>query len=260
MVAPALFAGLLIAAFLAGGVDAMVGGGGLIQVPVLFSALPDARPATALATSKLAGLFGTASAAARYARAVRLPWAMLAPAIAAAFVASLAGAATVTWVSPALFRPLVPLMLAVVLVYTLMRKDLGAIHAPHALDRSRLVVGTLLVAVIGFYDGFFGPGAGSFLMVLFIRHYGFDFVHAAAAARVVNVATNATALAWFAWHGQVLWTLGLAMAVANVGGAQLGARLALRGGARFVRIVFAFVVALLIAKTGFDVIRDAGSG
>ena len=260
MVEPAIFAGLLGAAFLAGAVDAMVGGGGLIQVPALFSALPDTKPAVALATSKLAGLLGTASAASRYVRAVRLPWPTLGPAIVAAFAASLAGAAAVSHVSRAFFRPLVPIMLGVVLVYTLLRRDLGAVHAPHALDRSRLALGTLLVAAIGFYDGFFGPGTGSFLMLLFIRYYGFDFVHAAAAARVINVATNAMALAWFASHGQVLWPLGFAMAGANVGGSLVGARLALRGGAPFVRVMFAIVVALLIAKTGWDALRTPAAG
>ena len=255
MVTPILFAGLLVAAFLAGGVDAMVGGGGLIQVPALFSALTDARPATVLATSKLAGLLGTASAASRYVRSVRLPWPTLLPPIGAAFLASLGGAMTVSHVSPALFRPLVPVMLSIVLLYTLLRRNLGEVHAPHALDRRAHVIGTLVVAAIGFYDGFFGPGTGSFLMVLFIRYYGFDFVHAAAAARVVNVATNATALCWFTWHDPPLWPLGFAMAAANVAGAQVGARLALRGGVRLVRVAFVGVVALLILKTGWDVIR-----
>lgn len=255
MVTPVLFAGLLVAAFLAGGVDAMVGGGGLIQVPALFAALPDARPATVLATSKLGGLLGTASAATRYVSRVRLPWAMLVPAVGAAFLASLGGAITVSHVSPALFRPLVPVMLSIVLLYTLLRRDLGEVHAPLALDRRARVIGMLLIAAIGYYDGFFGPGTGSFLMVLFIRYYGFDFVHAAAAARVVNVATNATALCWFTWHDPPLWQLGLAMAAANIAGAQVGARLALRGGVRLLRLAFVGVVALLIVKTGWDVVR-----
>ena len=259
MVTPLLFATLLAAAFFAGGVDAMVGGGGLIQIPALFSALPDARPATVLATGKLAGLLGTASAASRYVRSVRLPWRTLVPAIGAALLASLGGAITVSHVSPALFRPLVPVMLTVVLLYALLRRNFGEVHAPHVLDRRAQLAGTLLVAAIGFYDGFFGPGTGSFLMLLFIRYYGFDFVHAAAAARVVNVATNATALCWFTWHDPPLWPLGLAMAVANAAGAQVGARAALRGGARLIRPVFVLVVAALIAKTGWDVLAPAAA-
>lgn len=253
----ALFASLLLAAFFAGAIDAIGGGGGLIQVPALFAALPGARPATVLATSKLAGFFGTMSAAGRYLRSVRMPWTTVAPAIAVAALASLGGAAAVTHVSPALFRPLVPVMLVVVLIYTILHKDLGAVHRPHPATWQRLVAGTLLVALVGFYDGFFGPGAGSFLMLLFVRWYGFDFLHAAAAARVVNVATGGTALAWFSAHGSVLWPLGIAMALANMLGAQIGARVALRRGTSFVRIVFAAVVALLIARTAWEILRDS---
>ena len=108
------------------------------------------------------------------------------------------------------------------------------------------------MATIGFYDGFFGPGTGTFLMLLFIRHYGFDFLNAAAAARLVNVATNAVALAWFGGHGSVLWPLGLAMALANIAGAQVGTRLALRRGVGFIRALFVTIVAALIAKTAWD--------
>ena len=245
------FAGLLGAAFLAGGIDAIVGGGGLIQLPALFSALPAAMPATLLGTSKLAGLAGTASATLRYARAVSIPWRRLAPAAAIAFAGSLAGAATVTHVSAAAFRPLVPLLLTVVLLYTLTQRDLGASHAPRTLDRAGAMTGAAIVAAIAFYDGFFGPGTGSFLMLLFIRLYGFDFLNAAAAARVLNAATNVAALAWFGSNGHVLWPIGLAMAAANVAGAQLGTRLALTRGTRFVRIVFIAVVATLILRTAW---------
>jgi uncharacterized membrane protein YfcA len=252
VLADPVFAGLLGAAFLAGGIDAIVGGGGLIQLPALFAALPTAAPATLLGTSKLAGLAGTASATLRYARAVRIPWRQLAPAVAIAFAGALAGAVTVTHVSPAAFRPLVPVLLTVVLGYTLLQRDLGTTHAPRAFDRRAVVSGALAVAGIAFYDGFFGPGTGSFLMLLFIRHYGFDFLHAAAAARLVNAATNVAALAWFGSRGHVLWPTGLAMAVANVAGAQLGARLALARGARFVRSVFVAVVTVLIARTAWS--------
>jgi uncharacterized membrane protein YfcA len=248
-------AAVVSAAFLAGLVDAMVGGGGLVQLPALLGALPTTPPPTLLGTSKLAGVFGTASAAWRYSTAVRIPWRFLAPACAVAFCASLAGAATVTHVPADLFRPLVPVMLTVVLVYTLIRKDLGAVHAPRTLDGAARLAGLATIAGIAFYDGFFGPGTGSFLMLLMIRLYGFDFVNAAASARVLNVATNASALAWFAGHGHILWAVGLAMAAANVAGSQVGTRLALTRGAGFVRGVFVTVVSALIAKTAWDAFR-----
>jgi len=246
-----VLAGLLGAAFLAGGIDAIVGGGGLIQLPALFSALPSTPPATLLGTSKLAGFAGTASATWRYAHAVRIPWRRLAPIAGIAFIGALAGAVAVTHVAAAAFRPLVPVLLTIVLLYTLTQRDLGATHAPRSLDRRGAATGAALVASIAFYDGFFGPGTGSFLMLLFIRHYGFDFLNAAAAARVLNAATNVAALAWFGSRGHVLWPTGLAMAAANVAGAQVGTRLALTRGTRFVRLVFIGVVATLIARTAW---------
>ena len=246
-----VLAGLLVAAFLAGGIDAIVGGGGLIQLPALFSALPGTPPATLLGTSKLAGFAGTASATLRYARAVTFPWRVLTPALGVAFASAVGGAIVVTQVSPAFFRPLVPVLLTAVLAYTLLRPDLGGEHRPRTLDRTSALGGLALVGAIGFYDGFFGPGTGSFLMLVFIRHYGFDFINAAAAARLVNVATNLAALAWFGARGHVLWPTGLAMAVANVAGAQVGTRLALTRGTGFVRGVFVTVVSALILKTGW---------
>lgn len=251
---------VLAAAFVAGGIDAIVGGGGLIQVPALFTALPSALPSTLLGTSKLAGLAGTASAAARYVRSVAVPWRTIVPAMALASLASLLGAAAVTHVSPRLFRPLVPVALLVVLGYTLAHRDLGRVHAPRMHGRRGAFGGLALIALIGGYDGFFGPGTGSFLMLLFVRHYGFDFLNAAAAARCVNVATNAMALAWFGAHGAVLWPLGIAMALANVAGAQLGARLALRRGAGFVRALFVVIVGALIAKTAWDACSQLARG
>ncbi len=253
-------AAVLGAAFLAGLVDSMVGGGGLVQLPTLLATFPTTPPPTLLGTSKLAGVFGTGSAAWRYSREVRIPWRLVGPACAFAFVASLAGAATVTHVPPDLFRPLVPVILAIVLVYTLVKKDFGSVHAPRPLTRGELATGFAIVVAIGFYDGFFGPGTGSFLMLLFIRLYGFDFINAAASARVLNVATNLSALAWFTGHGHVLWGVGLAMAAANVAGSQLGTRLALKRGAGFVRGVFVLVVGALIVKTAWDAARAWPSG
>ncbi len=243
---------ILIGAFLAGCIDAMVGGGGLIQLPVLFAAYPQEAPARLLGTSKLAGVFGTASAIVRFSRSVRIPWKLLTPGLAVAFAASLAGAVLATHVPPGVFRPLVPVMLTLVLAYTLARKDLGQVHIPRKLQGAHYIGAGILIAAIGCYDGFFGPGTGSFFMILFIRLFGFDFLNAAAAARVLNVATNIAALAWFGQHGNVIWTIGLAMAVCNVAGAQLGTRLAVRGGSRLMRLVFIVVVSILIAKTARD--------
>jgi uncharacterized protein len=246
---------VLIAAFMAGLIDAMVGGGGLIQLPALLAALPSTAPPTLLGTSKLAGVFGTGSAALRYARDVQIPWKVVLPGAGLAFAAALGGAATVSVVPPDLFRPLVPFMLTAVLAYTVARKDFGRSHAPRRLEGSRLALAIALIVAIGFYDGFFGPGTGSFLMILFIRLFGFDFLNASASARVLNVATNLAALSAFGAQGHVLVGLGLAMAACNVAGALLGARLALRHGSGLVRKVFIVLVSALIARTAYDAWR-----
>ncbi|HKU12948.1 MAG TPA: TSUP family transporter [Steroidobacteraceae bacterium] len=246
---------VLSAAFAAGLIDAMVGGGGLIQVPALFAVYPNVPPAALLGTSKFAGLFGTLSAVARYAQKVAIPWRALFPLALVALAMSVGGARLASIVAPDIFRPLVPVMLLAVLIYVLWRKDLGGEHAPRAFAGSHHVVGAALVAAIGLYDGFFGPGTGSLLIFVFVRCYGYDFLHAGAAARVVNVATNAAALSYFASHGLVLWYVGAAMAACNIAGAVVGARLALRGGSTFVRKAFIIIVSLLIMRTAWTALR-----
>jgi hypothetical protein len=240
------------AAFFAGFIDAIVGGGGLIQVPALFAAYPGSSPPVLLGTNKLGSICGTASALLRYLRVVRLPWRVLLPAAAVALAAAFAGASLVSAVSPALFRPLVPIMLTLVLVYVLGHKDLGARHAPIAFSRVRGYLALAAIGVIGMYDGFFGPGTGSFLMLLFIRLYGFDFLHASAGARSINVATNAGALLFFGLHGEIHWALGIALGLCNAAGSVLGAHTAIRHGSKFVRLVYIAVVMTLIAKTAVD--------
>jgi uncharacterized protein len=246
---------VLAAAFAAGLIDAMVGGGGLIQIPALFAVYPGVPPATLLGTSKFAGLFGTVSAVVRYSRKVVIPWRALLPLALVALLMSLGGARLASIVRPEVFRPLVPIMLLTVLIYVLWRKDLGGEHAPRAFAGSHHMIGAALIAAIGLYDGFFGPGAGSLLIFVFVRCYGFDFLHAGASARVINVATNAAALAYFASHGFVLWHVGAAMAACNIVGAIVGARLALRGGSGFVRQAFIVIVSLLVLRTAWTAIR-----
>ncbi len=241
-----------IAAGCAGFVDSMAGGGGLIQLPALLTAYPAEAPATLLGTNKLAGILGTTTAAVRYARAVRIDWTTVLPAITIALPCSLLGASLASVLSPATFRALVPMILATVLVYVLARRDLGANHAPRSLSRGQRTAAFAGVAAIATYDGFFGPGTGNFLMLLFVRVYGFDFLNAAASARWVNVATNAGALLYFGSHRRIEWGLALAIGGCNVLGSVLGAHTALRHGSRFVRLAFVVVVGALIAKTAWD--------
>lgn len=234
---------------LAGLVDAVVGGGGLIQVPMLFSAFPTAAPASLFGTNKLASVWGTAVAAQSYARRFPLAWHVAVPASMAALIFAFLGAWVVTIFPPALFRKALPFLLLLVAAYVLVRKDFGSVHQPMPEGRRKTLLAVAVGAAIGFYDGFFGPGTGSFLIFLFVRCFGFDFLRASAVAKVVNVACNLAALALFAGLGHVFWQLGLLMAVCNICGALMGTRLALRGGTVVVRKIFLLVVGALILKT-----------
>ncbi|HZF17183.1 MAG TPA: TSUP family transporter [Steroidobacteraceae bacterium] len=251
---PAELPWIIAASFGAGFVDSMVGGGGLIMVPALFAAFPRELPTVLLGTGKIASICGTVTAVARYSRSVAIAWRFLLPAAVLTFACSLAGAYTVTRVPVAGFRPLVPVLLSIVACYTFLHRDFGERHAPHVLTGARWWIATVLIAAIGFYEGFFGPGTGSFFMFMFVRVFGYDFLNAAASARLLNVAGNAAALVFFATRVELLWVCGLSMAVSNVAGSLVGTRLALRRGAAFVRVVFLLVVAALIAKTAWDAI------
>lgn len=241
-----------VAAFAAGMIDAVVGGGGLIQIPALFSLLPAAVPATLLGTSKLAGIWGTAAAAANFARRVNVQWGTAMPAAIAAFLLAFLGAYTVTRVPADFVRKLLPIVLILVAIYTFRKKDFGSRHAPVHSGWMEKSLAILVGGGIGFYDGFFGPGTGSFLIFLFVHFFGFDFLGASAAAKVVNVACNLAALLWFGYSGHLLWHIGLVMAICNVGGSLLGSRLAIRHGSRFVRKIFLFVVSVLILRTAYE--------
>jgi uncharacterized membrane protein YfcA len=246
------FAFLYVAAFFAGFVDAVVGGGGLIQLPALFSVFPNIAPATLLGTNKLSGFWGTGAAAISFARRVKIEWSAAVPAAVAAFVFAFAGAYTVTRIPPDFIRKMLPLILIAVAAYTLKRKDMGSTHAPLHKGAKERWLAIAVGGSVGFYDGFFGPGTGSFLVFLFVRVFGFDFLGASAVAKVVNVACNISALLWFWKSGHLLWQIGLAMAVCNVLGSLIGSRMAIKHGSGFVRKLFLAVVLLLILKTGYD--------
>lgn len=243
---------LALLAFLAGFIDAVVGGGGLIQLPALFGVLPQTAPAALLGTNKVAAVFGTATAAWRYATTIRVRWATALPAAVSAFVFSFVGAAAVSWLPAQVIRPVILVLLILVACYIFLRKDFGSIHAPRHEGRREHVYGALLGMVLGFYDGFFGPGTGSFLIFLFIRFFGFDFLAASAAAKVVNVATNVAAIAYFAPTGNVLWQIALPMAACNILGSVVGAHTAVRRGTGFVRVLFLVVLVVMITKLAMD--------
>jgi uncharacterized membrane protein YfcA len=243
---------LVLIAFTAGMIDAAVGGGGLVQVPGIFAVLPNHLAATLLGTNKFASIFGTGTASWRYARSVGIIWRLVLPAALTAFAFAFIGASVVSYIPKELFRPLVLGLLIFMLVYTVKRPDFGSLHRPTALDRQQLLIALGVGGAIGFYDGFFGPGTGSFLIFLFIRFFGFDFLRASAAAKIVNLATNLAALSFFIPHGNVLYHFAAPMAAANMAGAIVGSRLAMKGGTARIRKLFLCLVFILIVKLGWD--------
>ena len=260
-VTPAILAFLVVAAALAGWVDAVSGGGGLVQLPALLIGLPGAPPATVLGTNKLSSIVGTTAAAITYRRAAVTDVATAVPMAVAAFLGSAVGAVVATHLPGTFFRPLALVLLLVVGTWTLVRPALGEgqdlrwhgtdAHARHG------VAAVAMGATIGLYDGVFGPGTGTFLVFGLVVLLGYSFLNASAIAKIVNVSTNLAALIVFAAGGHVLWALGLTMGAANLAGGVVGARTAVRRGSGFVRVVFLVVVAALLVKLGIDIVRGA---
>jgi uncharacterized membrane protein YfcA len=251
---PGMFelAAAVLASFVAAIVNAIAGGGGLVSLPVMFAVFPTASPATLLGTSKAAMIWGTAWASFSYSRHVTLPWRTLVPAVICGLAGGAAGAWMLTLASPESIRRLLPFMLAAVLVYTLAHKELGSTHAPRHDPTREAFFASLISVAVGIYDGFFGPGTGSFFIFLFVRVLGFDFLHAVASAKVLNTATNLASVVYLAASGHVWWHMVVPMAVANVLGSMIGTRLALKHGSGLIRWIFLLVVAALILKSGYD--------
>jgi len=241
-----------LASLLAGFVDSIVGGGGLILVPALFATFPNTHPATLFGTNKGASIWGTGIATVQYSRRVTMPWHALLPAALAGFLASLTGAWLVTIVPPDFLRRVLPLVLLGVLAYTLAKKEMGRHHAPRFKGNIEILAACCIGALIGFYDGFFGPGTGSFFVFLLVRVLGYYFLHASASAKLFNTATNLSALILVALKGHVWWHFAVVMAIANVLGSLAGTHMAMKHGTGFVRGVFIVVVSALILKTGYD--------
>ncbi|WP_033338331.1 TSUP family transporter [Catenuloplanes japonicus] len=244
---------LLVAAAAAGWVDAVVGGGGLLLLPALMIAAPGVPLATALGTNKLAAIAGTATAAVTYARRTKIDWWVAGPAAACAVVLSGVGAVLAGSVPAGAYRPVVLGVLAGVALFVTFRPQMGVTALPEKRTRTRAaVVIAIAGGLIAFYDGMIGPGTGTFLVLAFTTVIGADFVHASAMAKMVNAGTNLGALIVFGAGGHVFWTLGAAMAVCNIVGAAFGARMALRRGSGFVRIVLLVVVLALLVKLSWD--------
>jgi uncharacterized membrane protein YfcA len=241
-------------AFVAGFVDAVVGGGGLIQLPLLLAVFPVAPVAVLFGTNKLASIAGTFTATVHYGRRIGITCAIAVPAALAALPGAAIGAAAVSFLPSSSVRPLVLVMLVLVGLYTGLRPDFGRFQN-HGLVRNSVRTASVLTGFgLGFYDGFFGPGTGSFLVFAFVRLFGLDMVQASASAKLVNLATNLAALSFFLSHQGVMWKIGLVMACTNVCGAQLGSHLTMKHGSGFVRWMLLGIVSVLVVKLSWDML------
>jgi uncharacterized membrane protein YfcA len=241
---------LLAASFFAGFIDSIAGGGGLIQLPALLIGLPKSETAEVLGTNKLSAVFGTTTAAALYRKQIKPdPKILLAMGV-PAFLGSAGGAVLASKIPTSSMRPMVLVLLIIVAVYTWFKPDLGKFENLRHLPKRRVQIAAIAGVVIGFYDGIFGPGTGSFLMLILVASLGYAFITASAIAKVVNVATNVGAIMVFGINGAVLWQIGIILGIANITGAIIGARLAIKGGSTLVRKVFLLVTVALIVKVG----------
>jgi uncharacterized membrane protein YfcA len=239
---------LCLSSVLAGFIDSVVGGGGLIQIPAMLILLPGMPVATILGTNKFSSCAGTTIAVQRYAREVTIDWFSILPAAVTAFIFSFLGSRTVTLLSTEFTRPIVLALLILVAIYVFWVKDLGLVHQPKHARKKATFLGILIGAGLGFYDGFFGPGTGSFLIFLFVGVFGFNFLAASASAKVINWATNMASIIYFGWSGHILYQYAVPMAACNIVGSLIGTRLAIAKGSQFVRIFFLIIVCALIIK------------
>ncbi len=251
-ISSATLALVLLAGLAAGFIDAVVGGGGLLQLPALLL-VPGITPVQALATNKLGSIFGTTTSSITYYRRIKPDLRTALPMAAIALAASFAGASVASLLPATVFKPVIVVALIGIAVLTLRRPTLGEVTALRHVGRRHHGVAAAVGAAVGFYDGILGPGTGSFLVFAMVSLLGYDFLSASAKAKIVNVATNLGALLFFVPHGSVFWGLGLLLGTANMVGGYLGARTATARGSRFIRIAFLIVVTALIARVGWDV-------
>ncbi|GAB3995871.1 TSUP family transporter [Nocardioides marmoraquaticus] len=245
---------LALAGLTAGFVDAVVGGGGLVQLPALLLGLPGASPVEVLATNKASAVWGTATSSATYVRRVRPDRATFVPLMLAAFVGSALGAVVATRISKEVFTPVVLVALLLVGSYVLLRPSMGEVTELRFTGRHHTAAAVATGLLVGFYDGVLGPGTGSFFVIALVGLIGFDFLQASAQAKIANVATNLAALVVFVPMGAVLWPVAVVMGAANLLGGWLGARTAISRGSGFVRGFFLVVVGGFVVRLGGEVL------
>ena len=246
---------LCLAAFFAGFVDAIVGGGGLIQTPVALILLPNYSVASIIGSLKIPAFSGTSFAAFQYLKKVQMNWKLLLIMSVVAFMSAFAGSTVLTQVSNDFMKPLLLIVLTVLVVYTFMKKNFGQHQEKLMTMKQQLWYAVIISITVGFYDGFIGPGTGSFFVVAFVSVLGLDFLHASANAKMVNLATNFGSICLFLLKGKIIWAMALPMAGCNALGGFLGAKLAIQKGNGFIRMFFLIVVIGTLIRFAYDVFR-----
>ncbi|HCN84295.1 MAG TPA: hypothetical protein DIT07_11855 [Sphingobacteriaceae bacterium] len=244
---------LIALSFTAGFIDSVVGGGGLIQIPALLINLPSQPLPTLLGTNKIAALSGTSVAAFQYSKRIKFDYKILLIISFFAFAASFLGAKAVSFINTDTLKPLILVILILIAIYTFIKKDLGSVQTKELTINKQIIYGSLIGIVVGFYDGFFGPGTGSFFVLGFVVILGFEFVMASAYSKVINCMTNLSALIVFLRQGNYLLAIAILMAVCNILGNIVGSQIALKRGNGFVRIIFLVIVSIMILRYAYDI-------
>lgn len=243
---------LCLIAFLAGFVDAVVGGGGLIQVPAGLILMPTQAVSTVIGTLKVPSFIGTCFATYQYLQRVKIPILSILVFTSIAFLAAFSGSLLLTRMSSQFMKPVIFFVLLVMAIYTFTKKDLGQSEQKNQVTFPMLK-GILICLIIGFYDGFIGPGAGSLFVLAFIAILGYDFMHASAHAKIVNLSTNLGSIILFIGKGVILWPVAIPMSICNATGGFLGSRMALKKGNQFIRKIFLIVIVATLFRLGYDV-------
>lgn len=244
---------LCIASFFAGFVDAIVGGGGLIQTPVALILMPNLAVSSIIGSLKIPAFSGTSFAANQYLKKVDMNWKLLSIMALVAFASAFLGSHLLTKVHNDFMKPLLLVVLTLIAIYTFTKKDFGIHQAKEHTVKRQFLLAISMSIVLGFYDGFIGPGTGSFLVLGFVSVLGFDFLHASANAKMVNLATNFGSICLFVLKGKIIWAIAIPMAICNAFGGWIGAKLAIKKGNGFIRVFFLIVVIGTLIRFGYDV-------
>ena len=241
------------AAFIAGFIDSIVGGGGLVQTPVLLFSFPNTAVASLLGTTKIPSFCGTSIAAYHYSKRVTMQWRLVGFVALAAFTAALLGSHMVTLLHNQVIKPIILVVLVAVAIYTYSRKNLGIAKIDTYPIQHEMAKGIISGFLLGFYDGFIGPGTGSFLVLVFITLLNEDFLHANAHAKFINMATNLASIIYFSTTGHIFFQLAIPMAICNMLGGYAGSKLALLKGNQFIRVFFLTIVCATMLRFAYDI-------